>query len=316
MTQVIFETPTNFHNTQHKCWTRQNPIICCNCGGVGHVYARCNHPVTSYGIICYRLTYNKSENRLVPEYLMVQRKDSLSFVEFMRGKYDVKNLEYLMKLFSNMIEEERNKIISYDFEELWKELWQDPVGKNFFREYNSSKEKFELLQKGFYLKTEKKGLLRVSLDYIVENTTPKIEETEWGFPKGRRNFSNEDDHRCALREFKEETGIYLQNIQFVRDLKPFEEIFTGSNKVRYKHVYYIAKYSPFPFRKYNVSGEYNKALSKHQAKEIKDVKWYSYDEAQKKIREHNIERKELLKRVNSVILKSCEDLYNHEQFIL
>lgn len=310
--QLVYETPGTAYNTPHKCWIRQNPIICCNCGGVGHVYARCNHPVTSYGIICYRLSYNRDERRLVPEYLMVQRKDSLSFVEFMRGKYDVQNLEYMMKLFSNMIEEERQKIAALDFDELWKELWQDPVGKSFVREYNSSKEKFHLLQKGFYLNTEKKGLILVNLEYLVQNTTPKLQETEWGFPKGRRNFSNEDDHRCALREFKEETGMYLQNIQFVRDLKPFEEIFTGSNKVRYKHVYYIAKYNAFPFRK---SFDLSANVRKHQAKEIKAVQWFPYEEAQKKIREHNIERKELLKRVNSVILKSCEDLYNHEQFI-
>ena len=60
-------------------------IFCANCGCIGHVYKSCNHPVISYGIICYTLFYDMEANIVYPKYLMVQRKDSLSYVEFIRG---------------------------------------------------------------------------------------------------------------------------------------------------------------------------------------------------------------------------------------
>jgi len=58
-------------------------IQCCrNCGLNGHIYKNCPHPIISFGIICYKIDGNEIK------YLMIQRKDSLSFMEFVRGKYD------------------------------------------------------------------------------------------------------------------------------------------------------------------------------------------------------------------------------------
>jgi NADH pyrophosphatase NudC (nudix superfamily) len=44
--------------------------------------------------------------------------------------------------------------------------------------------------------------------------------------------------------------------------------------------------------------------STNQSLEIKDVKWFKYNEAQSKIFIQNIERKELLKRINHAIVKN------------
>ena len=41
---------------------------------------------------------------------MVQRKDTLGFVEFMRGKYNIDNVEYIEKLLSIMTYNERKKL--------------------------------------------------------------------------------------------------------------------------------------------------------------------------------------------------------------
>ena len=301
MNQILLETPTEIVKPTMKNY---NNIVCCNCGGLGHVYARCNHPITSYGIICYRLVYDEKGNSIFPEFLMVQRKDSLSYVEFMRGKYDLQNLSYLMKLFSNMIEEEREKLFNNDFESLWKGLWSFSGGKSFMKDYNASKEKFHILKNGFYLKQGNDKKVYVNFEYLRDMTQSMLDETEWGFPKGRRNITDEDDRRCALREFKEETGINLKNIRFIREIKPFEEVFNGSNKVRYKHVYYIAKYSQSSLNVLELFDPTNK----HQAREIKDVQWFNYNDAQEKIKPYHIERKELLKRVNNLILKSFSQL--------
>jgi hypothetical protein len=87
--------------------------------------------------------------------------------------------------------------------------------------------------------------------------------------------------------------------------KPFEEIFTGSNSVRYKHVYYVAKYIPSvydPNWNENLTTLYD-PKNKCQAKEVKDVRWFTDEDAQSKINASNVERKELLKRVHMTLSK-------------
>lgn len=286
-------------------------VQCCNCGGYGHVYKTCNHPVISYGIICYKADYDNKTNSIYPNYLLVQRKDSLSYVEFIRGKYEVNNRDYILKLFCNMITEERIRIKNNDFDYLWNLMWcrtlhlPEENTRNFNKEYKDAKYKFELIKKGIKMILINKDVILFNLDYILDNTKSEYDETEWGFPKGRRNI-NEDDLNCALREFKEETGIPLKNIRICRNIKPLEEIYTGSNKIRYKHIYWIATY--IPEDNLNQDYSYYDPLNKIQAKEVKDVQWFNYKEAQEKIRDHNIERKELFKRLNTIIIKLIQNV--------
>jgi 8-oxo-dGTP pyrophosphatase MutT (NUDIX family) len=226
---------------------------------------------------------------------MVQRKDSLSYVEFMRGKYDLENKTYIMKLLSNMTEQERIKVKTSDFDTLWKEMWckGEDNGKNFNREYVEAAEKFMRLKRGYYIKSDDQ-ITFVNIEHFVNETVAEHDDTEWGFPKGRRNV-NENDINCALREFKEETGFNPKCLQLSSDTKPLGEVFSGTNKKRYKHVYYIAQFSNEDTDFYEFQPS---------CREIKDVKWFTYDEAQSNIRDINVERKELLKRLNHIITKS------------
>ncbi len=302
---------TNKMNTNNL--RKKYLVQCCNCGGYGHVYKTCNHPVISYGIICYKSDYDDKTNSIYPNYLMVQRKDSLSYVEFIRGKYELNNREYILKLFSNMIEKERDKIKDNDFDYLWNLMWcrtthlPEENTRNFNKEYKDAKSKFESIKKGIKMILINKDVIIFNLDYILKNTISEHEETEWGFPKGRRNI-NEDDLNCALREFREETGIPLKNIRICKNIKPLEEVYTGSNKIRYKHIYWIASYIPDDNLNINEDYSYYDPYNKIQAKEIKDVQWFNYKEAQDKIRNYNIERKELFKRLNSLIIKSIQNV--------
>jgi ADP-ribose pyrophosphatase YjhB (NUDIX family) len=274
---------------------KKTSIMCANCGGYGHLYKSCNHPVISYGIICYKIVYDENFHDFYPQFLMVQRKDSLSYVEFIRGKYCPKNRVYIMKLFTNMTVDERLRIKNNIFDFLWKSMWcktEDETNKNFTKEYSEASEKFSMLRNGYLLKStdDSDTILNFSFDYILENTTAVYTETEWGFPKGRRNI-NEDDISCALREFKEESGIHIKSIRLLSDIKPLEEIFSGSNKIRYKHVYYLAR----------IKEDYQQTI--YSKGEIKDVKWFSFEEMIEHIRPYNVERRELAKRVMSVIMK-------------
>ena len=279
------------HNVHHK-HTMQ--IFCANCGALGHMYRSCNQPIISYGIICFKI-----ENG-VPKYLMVQRKDSLAYVEFVRGKYNLNVRSYILDLFTLMTNEERQNIITKPFEIIWQEMWCKKItddNKSFGKEYREAFDKFSMLKKGYYLKDALNELVFFNLQYAVDNTKPRFEETEWGFPKGRRNI-NEDDISCALREFKEETGVSPKNLQLCNNrIKPFDEVFSGSNKVRYKHVYYVAKM--ISHTECFVVNPNNK----QQCKEIRNIQWFSYEEAQAKLRDYNVERKELLKRLHMVLSK-------------
>ena len=67
--------------------------FCNNCGITGHSFNKCKEPITSLGVISYKYT-NNNEIR----YLMINRKDSLGFVDFIRGKYNIRNIEYIKNI--------------------------------------------------------------------------------------------------------------------------------------------------------------------------------------------------------------------------
>lgn len=289
--------PICYYKTPNEQRNARPPVFCANCGGIGHIYKNCNHPVTSYGIICFRLKLDHDSQCIYPEYLLVQRKDSLCYVEFIRGKYDLQRKAYVMQLFSSMTQSERGNIATQDFESLWKSLWQVEDCNMFEREYHEAKTKFELLKKGFILETEN-GNMFFDVKYILDNTKSDLEECEWGFPKGRRNI-NEHDFTCAVREFMEETGLRSKYLRILKNQKPFDETFSGSNRVRYKHVYYLAMCMST-----NDQAIFHKTSQHAGIREIKDVQWFRYADAQSRIRDYNVERKELFKRVNQVVLKN------------
>lgn len=279
--------------------TYENNIYCANCGAAGHLFKSCNHPITSYGIICYRLKCDL--DCVYPEYLMVQRKDSLSYVEFLRGKYDLEKRQYICKLFSHMTDKERRQIQRKSFDSLWRYLWQIDECNAYQREYNEAKRKFNILKKGYIIKNDSEEFF-FNIDYILSNTVSDLKENEWGFPKGRRNI-NEQDFTCALREFREESGVDPSLLEICLNQKPFEEIFNGSNKVRYRHVYYVATIPQWHRQRF-----FN-PKNKVQVREIKDVRWFKYSEAQVKISNLNVERKELLRRVHQLLLKNIAVKY-------
>jgi 8-oxo-dGTP pyrophosphatase MutT (NUDIX family) len=270
-----------------------NTIVCGNCGTIGHVYKNCNHPITSYGVIVVKICFDRDLRILFPKYLLVQRKDSLAYVEFIRGKYNLENKTYILKLLSNMTEAERQRLTNcHDFETLWKQLWQVKNCSSHYKEFNESRQRFMTLKKGYYLRNTNGVQYLFNLDSGLGSTKAGLKETEWGFPKGRRNV-NESDIACAMREFHEETGIPSKHIAYLNTVKPFEEVFCGSNYVRYKHVYFAAV-----LRKNTLPQ--NETIG-YSCKEIKRTQWFNYDDVMNRLPETNVERRELFRRVHQVI---------------
>jgi len=258
--------------------------ICNNCGKQGHQFHQCKLPITSYGMIVFR----SSENGI--QYLMIRRKNSFGYIDFIRGKYIANNLEHLEILFNEMSIEEKEQIRNQTFDILWKTMWgiQDSSTQNQYKgeEYISQK-KFESLKNG--LPIGQNGEI-VTLDSLINNSNTKWLETEWEFPKGRRNFQ-EKDLDCALREFEEETGYSKKDIKIIENLLPFEEMFLGSNHKAYKHKYFLGY----------TENNNNNNLNNFQKTEVSKIEWKTLEECLESIRPYNLEKKQLIININKVL---------------
>ena len=122
-------------------------IICKNCNSMGHTYRDCPHPISSYGIICFTVIANEIH------YLMIQRKNSLSFMEFIRGKYFMNNEEYIEELVNNMTENEKELISLGDFDKIRNYAWsQQNNNIKHTQEYIESKNKYNYFSKHHFTK--------------------------------------------------------------------------------------------------------------------------------------------------------------------
>ncbi len=77
----------------------------------------------------------------------------------------------------------------------------------------------------------------------------------------------------------------------IKNFIPFDEIFTGSNYKSYKHRYFIG------FMK-NCNLPCN-----IQKSEVSQFRWMNLDESIRSIRPYNLERIQLLKNIENVLLK-------------
>ena len=84
---------------------------------------------------------------------MICRKDTLGYVDFMRGKYNVYNKEYILNILNEMTIKEKENLLEKDFNNLWKILWSnDNEQDKYSNEYIESEEKFQILRDGIIQK--------------------------------------------------------------------------------------------------------------------------------------------------------------------
>lgn len=272
---------------QHEKRHYIKPQTCRNCGINGHLYKDCIHPIMSFGIICYKVDTDKQIR-----YLMIQRKDSLSFMEFIRGKYNINDILYIRQLVSAMTFNEKNLLLKKQFDDIWNYVWNQGSTANIKHttEYIESKYKFEYLNNSNILAS------------VINNVVHVVDqEQEWGFPKGRRKLK-ETEIDCAIREFCEETRLTSADICIIDNILPFEEIFFGTNNVLYKHTYYVAKVK---------NNDIPIAVDENcieQVREVRALNWFCYDEVLQHIKLYNIERHQIIQKTHKII-SEYEKLY-------
>lgn len=344
---------------------------CNNCGKSGHGFYQCKNPITSYGVIIFRHVKNHVSNKKERQYLMIRRRDTISYVDYMRGKYSLFNRKYIKSLVKDMTDHEQEQIMSQPFDTLWYELWKnneptpndkprdsfvtsnnnswkktpnvvlsqkprkedikedakedinenndptetphladtnEPISpksidiKNTYEYFSnkhdkfSTREKFDILQKGKTIVDKPHFTISEIIEEIRKDreltTSEGWKEPEWGFCKGRRNYK-ESDYDCALREMEEETGYLKENMDIIKNISTFEEIFIGSNFKCYKHKYYLMYMT---YENSLKTGDFEKS-------EVSSIKWASFNESLSLIRSYNIEKKRMITDVEHALNK-------------
>jgi len=260
------------------------PVYCNNCGNEGHVYKHCRYPVLSYGVICF----TRDDN-----ILMIQRKDSINYIEFLRGKYKLNDKKYLLELLNGCSVLERDRLLENSFDDLWNLLWfsgeyKKQQTERMIKEYHKSKYMFS----------------KIDLPSTIKECSKHYNTPEWELPKGRRSY-RENDLECAIREFEEETDLTSDDYDLLYNVLPISEEYIGSNGVRYKHIYYYAMFK----------GTKDLSINKtkyEQYSEIGDIQWYPLQEALDIIRSEYPTKKDIIQTATMFIKGWSSDYFLKE----
>jgi len=296
---------------------------CTKCGKNDHDYKICTNAIISFGIILLKFDIEdikkyfkdlEKENDKIDlndkspgikiknkkdilnfsifgekiKFLIIKRKHTLGYIEFIRGRYKPNDIDGIVFLFQQMTKEEINKIGSLSITELWDNFWIDPNKKLLYdREYGKTKQKFEKLKND--------ENIDLKLDFYVKHINPFWNEPEWGFPKGRKN-KLETNLECAIREFEEETGFKREDYTLLGGIKPIIEEFVGTNGVNYKHIYYVA------YANTNKEPCIDKN-NLHQISEIGDIGYYTYKDTINMIRPYHVEKKKAITSLYAFVIE-------------
>lgn len=276
---------------------RYKNVCCVNCGERGHVIKDCLAPITSFGIIAFKLCrdnendYTTDIKIKIPKevcgnnskkikFLMIQRKDSMGYIDLIRGKYTDETCDHLINIFINETTvDEKNNLINKTFDELWDELWINKNSRMYKNEYQAAKVKFN----------------KLDIKKIVNESKITYEFTEFSFPKGRKNLL-EQNIQCAEREFYEETRYCRYKYNFIYGYAPIIEEFIGTNNIKYKHVYYLVKMND------DIHKPKLDTSNILQMGEVKSIGWYTYDECMYLIRPYDVAKKEMITKVYNDII--------------
>lgn len=287
---------------------------CSNCGKYGHENSKCSEPIISIGILCIKLdddlqnlilnkslnireiyedinkfNYKRINNLNKIQYyknkikiLLIKRKHSLNYIEFIRGLYNINDTVKLETMFRLMCVPEINQIKKLDFDVLWNELWKKTAKKKKYKkEYINSKEKFNKL---------------ISSGKINEllSINCKFDSPEWEIPKGRRN-NHEKNIDCAVRELYEETNIRENDYEILKNLFSIHDTFIGTNGIEYKHIFYTAILkSDLEFETVNNN-------------EVSEIKLCPWDKINELIRPYHDNKINMINEIFLFILNLCEE---------
>jgi 8-oxo-dGTP pyrophosphatase MutT (NUDIX family) len=204
----------------------------------------------------------------VPKFLLVKKRVTRYYCDFVLGRYPKNDEKYLTDLFNNMTVNEKCIILSEDFSKIWFHIWLKNMKDCKF--YNN---KMNNLYTYCRTKYERFITYYNSRNILYKNyiRNSKSKPLTWDIPKGKLE-PNETYLEGAIREFEEESNIRINKYQIITDKKPlhYSHIF---NNINYINKYFVAKLNPNSIIREGVSFSNN-----YQRYEIADTRFFSLHE--------------------------------------
>ncbi len=253
-------------------------------------------PITSYGLILFcmdnsgasaAIAVTDGTSAIAPKFLIYQRRDNYEYIDILRGNWN--NEKRLKELFEALSPAEKQRIRDYTFEELWNDLWVTKENKMYKDGFEKAKKRYEMI------KPKISSFLQCGPQFSTI-------EPPWGFPKGKKNGSEEKGKDCALREFAEETGFPTDDI-VIWETDHFSEYYKGNNGKPYCTHYYVAEAASL-FEVKRISTP-NCIRQDAVSDEAEDARWATYEEACLKL---GARRQGILKKV-LLLIKTSYDKY-------
>ena len=297
--QFQFDDHESFYDISKYYTERHLKTFCSNCNEKGHIVKNCNGPITSYGILAFttiphteyfssteleNLVNQKCKHHYIPphkqnhiKFLMIQRKQTMGFIDLIRGKYETENLQ---TYFNEMTDVEKDMLSNWTFKDIWDFCWLNKDSKIFLSEYNNA-----------YIK-----YCNLDIKHYINNSKHLYDFCEFSIPKGRKNVK-ENNLDCAKREFYEETGYDSSHYDILTKYPLIEEEFLGTNNIRYKHVYFLARLH------HNIPAPFVNKNNILQSGEVSNIGLLSLEECLILFRPYDNSKKEVLQKVYNDICR-------------
>ena len=311
-----------------------NEVHCNNCGKAGHLYHQCKMPITSIGIIAFRMVDGQ------PQYLMICRKDTLGHIDFMRGKYSIYNRHYILNMLNQMTVAEKERLKTGDFDILWRAIWGgNSISGQYKSEEATSREKYNALFHGVELWSSSKTMhlpqnlppwntedcemtntMHPSADDTVTSSTSTNKHRSCGPMPVRYTLADliqESDAICPPwpeaewgfpkgRRNPQEKDFECAEREFSEetgyDLDTLHHI---QNIIPYEEIFTGSNYKSYKHKYYLMYMDYKDTLQtdRFERTEVSKMEWKTYDECLAVIREYNVEKKRLLTRIHQAVTK-------------
>jgi 8-oxo-dGTP pyrophosphatase MutT (NUDIX family) len=226
---------------------------------------------TSYGIILFTIRNNQVL------FLVAKRRYTYSYIEFLFSKRERER----RVLINNMTHREISQILGYKLERLWEDIYLEPFSYfSFKHSWKHSSFRRYMIE---VFKESKRKYGEDLIATLSKESGNEDTKSPWEFPKGKPN-KGETGLECALREFKEETGIDTRI--FVRTAEEFfiENYIGEDDGVIYNSVLYPMFVNYDDLREESISSDnsHSHSLSGEcVSPEIKLVRWMNEKECSK-----------------------------------
>jgi len=221
----------------------------------------------SYGVLLCR----KNPKDHKPEVLIVHKRFTYAYSDFVCGFYDETNMSTVQKLLNEMSAEELVDVYSLNFRHMWYKVWLKAEGEMIFAKK----------QMKFYSNFVNNPEKQAQFKSMIEKTRRPHGDPLWEFPKGRKR-DRESELLCAVREFTEETRID-KRCYFL-----YDDVFRYTSFVqdgcRYNYKFYLA-----------LAGDKLSSLETMKnfpsiSCEVNDIQWANIDRIRLIDIDHRLER--------------------------